>query len=434
MKYIEEIIRQAKPLKNVESLSPLIDSLKDKKIVMIGEASHGTKEFYEWRESITQELIMNHGFDFIAVEGDWPPSQKINEYVRGELNENSFDVLSHFNRWPTWMWGNTEMLWFIDWLKDWNMDQERKVGFHGLDVYSLFESIDQTIAVMKKLNPELAEQFTKKYSCLEYYRENEKEYAKSLFHTPEGCKKEVLDVLKSTIEEKLKMGDKEKDLWLDVEQNARIVKNAENYYRAMVFGHEDSWNIRDQHMMETLNVLLRKYGRNAKAIIWEHNTHIGDYRATDMVIHGQVNIGGLAREFYGNDKVGLVGFGTYKGEVTASHSWDGPTISFDVPEAPITSVEHICHEAIPEIGHHDFFMIFDPKDYENILRREIKGHRAIGVVYNPQNERRGNYVSTSLAARYDAFIFINETTALVPLQTQFDKHKFPETYPYGTHV
>lgn len=428
--YLQEIVNGARPLVDKQGIGPLVTALKNKKIVMIGEASHGTKEFYEWRQHITQELIMNHGFNFIAVEGDWPPCQKVNRFITGK--EGDQEVLASFNRWPTWMWSNHEVLWFVDWLKEWNKNSADKVGFHGLDVYSLYESMDQVILMLKKIDPKLAEEAGKKYACLESYRHNEIDYAKSLFKAPEGCKKEILDVLEATLQARLK-SRKDNEDWFDINQNANIVKNAEDYYRAMVFGDKDSWNVRDTHMMSTLEMLLEHYGEGSKCIVWEHNTHIGDYRATDMVIHGQVNIGGLAREIFGSENVGLVGFGTYSGTVTASYQWDGPTLSFDVPEARPGSVEHACHSVIAQVTSPDFYLIFDPLNHHTALN-QVKGHRAIGVVYDPEIEHRGNYVQTSLANRYDAFIFLDHTNALAPLYIPFDKHKFPETYPHGNRI
>ena len=224
--------------------------------------------------------------------------------MRGASGGNSFNVLSTFNRWPTWMWANTEFQEFVDWLKDWNENRETKVGFHGLDVYSFYESMDQVIHTLRKIDPDLAKVAEKKYGCLESYRHDEKSYAKSLFKAPEGCKQQILDVLNSTLLAKI-TSSSNNEAWFDVRQNARIVNNAESYYRAMVFGDDDSWNVRDTHMMSTLEMLLDHYSVGSKAIVWEHNTHIGDYRATDMVINKQINIGGLAREIFGSDNVGL---------------------------------------------------------------------------------------------------------------------------------
>lgn len=427
LKYLQEIITQGQPLKDKGSLRPLVESLKDRKIVMLGESSHGTREFYEWRCAITQDLLENHGFDFVAVEGDWPPCQEISKFVCGENGRDAHQVLMQFNRWPTWMWANTEVLSFVEWLKDFNGGKKQAAGFHGLDVYSLYESMDRVIGLLRKLNPELAKIAEKKYSCFEAYRHDEKAYARSLIRTPSGCKKEILDVLNATLNARIK--ESEKGPWFDVRQNARVVNNAESYYRAMIFG-EDSWNVRDKHMMETLESLLQKYGHDAKGIIWAHNTHVGDYKATDMVMNGQVNLGGLAREIYGTENVGLVGFGTFSGTVTASYAWDGPEMTFDFPEAFPGSVEETFHSVIANVGAQDYFVIFDPLNHRSAFT-QVKGHRAIGVVYDPELEHLGNYVPTSLSNRYDAFIYIDQTHAISSLHVPFDPQKYPETYPYG---
>ncbi len=431
LKYLQEIITLGQPLKDKTSIQPLVEALKNKKIVMLGESSHGTQEFYEWRQAITQDLIMNHGFDFVAVEGDWPPCQEINQFVAGKKGDDAHEVLSRFNRWPTWMWANTEVLSFVEWLKSWNEGKDRPVGVHGLDVYSLYESMDRVVNLLRKLEPDLARLAEKKYSCLESYRHDEKAYARSLLKTPAGCKKEILEVLNATLSATIK--DADSAPWFDVRQNARIVNNAESYYRAMIFGEDDSWNVRDNHMIETLEALLPMYGHDSKAVIWAHNTHIGDYRATDMVMNGQINIGGLAREIYGAENVGLVGFGTNSGTVTASYAWDGPVTTFTIPEALPGSLEETFHSVIGNVGMKDFFLIFDPSNHRSALS-QVKGHRAIGVVYDPELEHLGNYVPTSLANRYDAFLYIDKTQAITSLNVPFDNHKYPETYPYGNKM
>jgi len=431
--YEQEIINKAVPLKHEKSIQPLIDSIKNKKIVMIGEASHGTQEYYKWRQLISQELIEHHGFNFISVEGDWPACQRINQFIKGQgPNEDSHKILSTFDRWPTWMWANLELLWFTDWLKDWNRESNSKVSFYGLDLYSFYESMDQVILTLQKIDPDLAKLVEQKYACLEPFRHDEKLYAKSLFKAPEGCKGQVLDVLKEVLEKNMRTNN-QTESWFDMKQNTKIVASAEKYYRAMIFGEEDSWNVRDEHMMSTLEMLLEHHGTHSKAIVWAHNTHVGDYRATDMVTSGHLNIGGLAREIYGPENVGLIGFGSYDGSVTASYKWNGPILKYDIPEARTGSVEHACHHAVGEIGNPNFYLVFDPLDHGSPLN-QVMGHRAIGVVYDPEIEHRGNYVPTSLANRYDAFIYIDHSNSLAPIETNFDKKKFPETYPFGNRM
>ena len=266
--YLEEIRKGARPLKEKSDLGPLIDILKNKKIVMLGESTHGTKEFYEWRKIISQELIEKHGFSFIAVEGDWPPCQKINRFIRhdhaGENGKSARDVLSGFSRWPTWLWANVEMIDFVDWLKDWNSHEAKQVGFHGLDLYSFYESVDEVLSQLNKIDPELANDAAKYYVCLGPYKHDEKAYARSLFKAHEGCKKEIAAVLAETLHRTIE-SETDKDFWFDAKQNALVVLNAESYYRAMLFGDDDSWNVRDGHMMETLKMLTAFKLRSLKA-------------------------------------------------------------------------------------------------------------------------------------------------------------------------
>lgn len=424
---IDEIVDKSIPLTELKELAPLIDKLKDKKVVMLGEASHGTREFYEWRRHISNELIQHHGFSFIAVEGDWPSCEGINRYIQGDSSYDIIKVMNGFSRWPTWMWGNTEVMELMDDLRDWNASAEMPVGFHGLDVYSLYESLDEVLKRLQDLDPRLEERVKQFYACFEPYRHDERSYVQSLFHNPAGCEQQVTHALKEILAARLSDGDS----ILDVEQNARIIRNAQKYYHAMVFQDEDSWNVRDQHMMETLNTLLNHYGPDAKGIVWAHNTHIGDYRATDMVVQGQINIGGLARQQFGPENTALIGFSTYRGEVIASHAWDGPIEIRAVPESPAATLEGALHAAYPRVGHETFYLDCNKVAPGSPLL-EYVGHRAIGVVYHPDFEHRGNYVPTIPANRYDGMIFCNQTRALSPLDVKFRREKFPETYPFGS--
>lgn len=428
------ITDHALPLRQAKDLYPLIERLSQAKIVMLGEASHGTQEFYEWRRLISQELIARHGFHFIAAEADWPPSAQLNRFLHGkDENGNAQSSLHHFQRWPTWMWANTEMVRMTQWLRDYNRNQssENQSGFFGLDVYSLFESIDEVLRHLRNVDPVLARKAQTQYDCFGAFQRNEKAYVRHLKSMPEGCQEEVMQVMKDLLLKRLGVIQASEDEQLfDAEQNARIVKNAEYYYRAMIYGNEDSWNVRDRHMIETLEVILRRYGPEAKAIVWAHNTHIGDYRATTMVKEGLVNIGGLAREKWGDDRVALVGFGTYEGEVIASHSWEGPTEVMTVPQAQRNSYEAEFHEACERLGENNILFWMKNEAYAEKFTQML-GHRAIGVVYNPAYERFGNYVPTSLAKRYDGFIFIDQSTPLVPLKQTASRKEIPETWPRG---
>jgi erythromycin esterase len=430
--YSRAMFEHSHPLRSTDDLSHLIKVLSDKRVVMLGESSHGTSEFYDWRKRISLELIGNHGFSFVAVEGDWPPCEKINQYIKKDHDLSVWQALKAFDRWPTWMWANLEFSDFLLELKRINMNRPIKVGFHGLDLYSLMDSIDEVINSLDKIDLKLANEARRKYSCFSPFRRNEKEYARSLFLMPEGCKDEAISILGLLLNYKLSDPTQEAHLF-NALQNARIVRAAEIYYRAMVSINNNSWNIRDQHMMDTLDILLQKYGKDAKAIIWEHNSHIGDYRGTDMVLQGQVNLGGLAREKLGEKNVALVGFGSFTGTVMASHAWDGPFQTLPVPEARHQSIEALMHELTVSIGSPDFFLLLDVSNPSSPLI-EFKGHRAIGVVYHPNFDRRGNYVPTSLSRRYDAFIFLDETHALTPITVGFDPRKLPDSFPYGSRI
>ena len=420
------IQQKAHPLRNKMDLEPLARKLSARRIVMLGEASHGTREFYEWRTALSQLLMEKYGFSFIAVEGDWPPCWEVNRFLRNDSDRTPPErVLEHFNRWPTWMWANQEIVQLTTWMK------AKKLGFYGLDVYSLFESIEAALEELERLNPFLARRVRTNYACFDPFRRDERAYARSLVEYPEGCQRQVVESLQTLL--KMRLNDSRPQLapeLFDIQQNARVVANAENYYRTMMMGNEDSWNVRDRHMMETLNRLL-DYHSQAKGIVWAHNTHIGDYRATDMVTAGQVNLGGLAREEWGHSQVALVGFGTYCGEVIASHAWDGPIQSKHVPPARKDSIEAAFHEAANSINEDSFFLTLDDNDSRSGPLASIHRHRAIGVVYEPEYERFGNYVPTSLANRYDAFIYIDRTQALRPLDVQFLREEIPETWPQG---
>lgn len=429
-KTLEKYVR---PLESNKDIAPIVDKLSQAKIVMLGESSHGTQEFYKWRRLISQELIEKHGFNFIAVEGDWPPCAEVHRFIHSQIpTTTARDALKRFQRWPTWMWANTEVARLADRMKKHNETvlPSESVGFYGLDVYSLFESMDEVITQLQKIDPSLAQRARSYYKCFDSFHRNEKSYAKSLGYLPEGCKFQVLQALEELLKIRLDGVKRERDQLFDAQQNARIVKNAEHYYRAMISGNEDSWNVRDRHMMETLNLLLKRYGADSKAIVWAHNTHIGDYRATDMAQEGQINIGGLARQQWGEDRVALLGFGTYQGEVTASHAWDGPTETMTIPPGQSQSYEALFHKVSRSLNLNSFFIWLKGELKESELS-QILGHRAIGVVYHPQYEKFGNYVPTSLSKRYDGFVFVDQTEALSPFIQKFIREEMPETWPRG---
>ena len=411
-------------------LQPLFDLIGDAQIVLLGEASHGTHEYYTWRSYITKRLIKEKGFQFIGVEGDWPDCYQVNRYIKNypSAGKTSLEVLQKFNRWPTWMWANWEIVALAEWLFDHNQElqSDKKVGFYGLDVYSLWESMESIMRYLKIVDPNALKMAEDAFKCFEPYQHDEgRSYAKASQFTPDLCTEEVVELLRK-IQDRLPQYNTDHENVFNLEQNALVTVNAEKYYRAMIRGGAHSWNVRDSHMAETLERLLQFHGAGTKAIIWEHNTHIGDARATDMTKEGMFNLGELVRLKHHEKGVVLVGFGSYKGEVIAGKSWGAPMKKIEVPSARKGSWEYLLHKAGPE---NKLLLMNDFMDYpfmENHL-----DHRAIGVVYNPVYEQYGNYVPSLLPLRYDAFIYLDHTHALHPLHIEPDGHQIPETYPFG---
>lgn len=415
-------------LNTSNDLQPLLDDIGDVPVVMLGEASHGTHEYYTWRTAISKKLIQEKGFRFIGVEGDWPDCYKINRFVKGykDAGDNIYDILKSFDRWPTWMWANWEIAALAEWLKKYNtsLPADKKIGFYGLDVYSLWDSMYEMVHYLEKEDAKAANMVKQAIQCFEPYRENEQQYARASL-TEHSCRDKVLALLKE-IRLKAQFLDGDREAGFNTEQNALIAVNAEKYYHSMMSFDNESWNVRDIHMMETLDRLMNFHDPNAKGIVWEHNTHIGDARATDMRRAGMVNIGQLAREQYGINKVYLIGFGSYRGSVIAGVAWGAAMEKMQVPTAREGSIENNLHKTLGKNG----YLLF-AEEQENKMYEKAFPHRAIGVVYDPGGERFGNYVTSIMSQRYDAFIFINETKALHPLHIKPDGHKTPETYPFG---
>lgn len=427
------LARAARPLATDRDLDPLIERIGDARFVLLGEATHGTSEFYTWRARLSQRLIAEHGFSFVAVEGDWPDCYRVNRYVKGLSGERDAQAVLHaFDRWPTWMWANAEVVAFAEWLRAHNMrrPQERKAGFYGLDVYSLWDSIRAVTEYLDRTDPSLAAEAKRAYACFDPYYEDPQDYARATALVPTSCANEVVSVLRALRAHPVetKGGDGDREAYFDAEQNALTAKNAELYYRTMVRGGAASWNVRDHHMVETLERLVAHHGPEAKAIVWEHNTHIGDARFTDMAAHGMVNVGQIVRERHGEEGVVLVGFGTQRGTVMAAHEWGEPMQRMRVPEARSGCFEDACHHA----GRGDFLLVFDGGDDGGIPGLGAPwDHRAIGVVYNPRQERWGNYVPTMVAGRYDAFLYIEESRAVDALHLPVRVTGEEETFPSG---
>ena len=404
---VQSIKNHAVRFDTYDDLDAIVEAAAEKQYVMLGEASHGTSEFYTIRAEISKRLIADHGFSFIAVEGDWPSCFTVNQYIKGYRDTDAHTALKDFDRWPSWMWANEEILELVSWLKNYNQSAEKPVGFYGLDVYSLWESMEEIIRQLEKISPDDVESAKQAFSCFEPFDRRGENYAISSAYYGENCTEEVIKVL-IDLQKKRKSYPKEQEGDLNLEVNSLVMLDAERYYRAMATGGAEDWNIRDTHMVSALEKVGHAHGEGAKAIIWEHNTHIGDARATDMADEGMINVGQILREKYGQD-VYAIGFGTHHGTVIASDQWGGSVHVMDVPEAQAGSWEDALHQA----GGFDKYILFNQaneRDFDRVL-----GHRAIGVVYDPELEHLGNYVPSYVARRYDAFIFINETKALSPI-------------------
>ncbi len=412
---VKAIKRDAIPILERNDFDVLTNEMDHVQYVLLGESSHGTSEFYKIRAEISKKLIADKGFTFVAVEGEWPACFKVNRYIKGYDQEhtNAREVLYSFNRWPTWMWSNKEMIDFIEWLKEYNREKpnDQKVGFYGIDVYSLWESIDEIIAYLDKKNAPELETAKKAFSCFEPHNRQPEKYGVAGSFYEEDCYNEVVKLLTDIRLNKHKYADSEESS-LNLEINALITANAESYYRTMITNDNESWNIRDRHMAEVINKITDFYKNNSKGVIWEHNTHVGDARATEMEEEGIVNVGQLLREQKGHDHLFIVGFGTHRGTVVAADEWGVNFEKMIIPPAQEGSWEDLMHKA----GHDDKILLFN--DHNRLLYSGKIGHRAIGVVYNPKYEHYGNYVQSVMSKRYDAFIYVNNTSALTPLEAE----------------
>lgn len=423
---INDIEEHSISFNGISDLNAWIKSIAHHKIIMLGESTHGTKEYYSLRAEISKKLIDEYDYRFIAIEGDWPDCYHLTKHIYSTEEKSSREVvMKYFRRWPTWMWANDEIPKLVDWMK-----QSARCGFYGLDVYSLFESMDEIKKHLIHIDPKIAGRILEGYRCFESYQCNEIDYAKSLLKMPTGCQEEVISNLRELLRVRLEDTSLSKEQLFDVKQNARVIHNAEKYYRTMMTGGAESWNIRDHHMMETLENLLHLHGPNAKCIVWAHNTHIGDYHATDMLESGYINLGGLARERFGMEQVYLTGFSSYQGEVTAGKAWGAPFKKMTLPKARAGSIEDYFHKSAINLKAVQLLTDFRNVHKDSALHR-VFGHRAVGVVYDPNHESHGNYVPTSLAKRYDAMIFVDRTSAINPLSDIAAAGEFPETYPLG---
>jgi len=426
----EQIERAAIHIPSIESvnLSGLMKRIGDARLVLLGEASHGTAEFYEMRARITQELVRQKGFRFVAVEADWPDASQIDHFVRDTRFEPTEETT--FSRFPTWMWANAQVLEFVKWLRHYNEQfptPDEKVGFYGLDLYSLYSSISSVINYLEEVDAEAAAIARRRYGCLTPWETDPATYgAVALSGKYRSCEREVVAMLHSLMQKRLDYAEKDGRRFLDAVSNARLVKNAEEYYRIMYLGSRDSWNLRDTHMYETLRNLLEFHGPEARAVVWEHNSHIGDSEATDMGTRGEINIGHLCRKRYGKDAY-LVGFGTHTGTVAAASDWGAPMEIKEVRPSLPDSNERLCHDA----GLNAFQLPL--RDRSQRVTRELarpRLERAIGVIYRPETELQSHYFNASLPNQFDEYIWFDETHAVDALGPEAGIG-MPETFPFG---
>jgi protein-L-isoaspartate(D-aspartate) O-methyltransferase len=427
---VAAIARAAEVFDTVEDadLDGLLARIGDARIVLIGEATHGTSEFYRMRARISQELILRRGFSFIAMEGDWPDVARFDHYVRHF--EYPLSEWAAFARFPTWMWRNTEVKTFVDWLRHHNAERgaSKRVAMYGLDLYSLFTSIKVILGYLDEMDPDGAKLARLRYGCLSQWEDDPETYGHAAmrphFQTCEDAVARMLDYL---LQKRLDYTLRDGERFMDAVQNARLVADAERYYRALYRGSRVTWNLRDNHMFETLKNLLEFHGPEAKAIVWAHNSHVGNAAATEMAARGEYNIGHLCREEFG-DACYAIGFGTNTGKVAAASDWEAPMEVKTVLPAQPRSYEFLCHATgLPR------FMLplrarFSPEVWSALLPPRLE--RAIGVLYRPETEMASHYFQAVLPDQFDEYIWFDETNAVTPIETKLQEGT-PDTFPFG---
>jgi protein-L-isoaspartate(D-aspartate) O-methyltransferase len=427
---LPQLIRAAaQPLPDIDDqeFAAQFDRYGERRVVLLGEASHGTSEFYRARAAITRRLIECHGFGFVAVEADWPDALSIDRYVRHLPPRPG--ARPPFRRFPTWMWRNTDVERFVEWLRHHNdgVEPQRRAGFFGLDIYSLSDSIAAVVAYLEKVDPAAAKVARERYGCLTPWQHDPAVYGRAvLSERYRACEADMVAALKDLLAKRLEYAHHDGEQFFDAAQNARLVAAAERYYRAMYYGSAESWNLRDRHMFDTLQQLLDHRGDGAKAVVWAHNSHIGDARSTDMGrVRGELNLGELCRRRFADDAA-LIGFGTHSGTVAAAADWDGAMEVMEVRPSRADSVERQFHDAgVPRSVLH--------LDTPGELRRRLRTprlERFIGVVYRPGSELASHYAEVELPGQFDAYVWFDRTTAVAPLPTA-QRADVPETWPFG---
>ena len=429
-KLVESIADAVEPFGSVETadLGPMLERVGDARVVLLGEATHGTSEFYRMRERISRELIVKKGFRFIAIEGDWPDAARVDHYVR-HLEYPPAEWTA-FARFPTWMWRNNEVRDFVSWLREHNAAIKRnaRVAFHGLDLYSLYVSIRSVLNYLDQVDPDAAKVARERYGCLTPWQGDPATYGHAaLTGSYRTCEPHVVRALTELLEKRVAYVEHDGERFFDAVQNARLVTNAERYYRIMYYGSRASWNLRDEHMFMTLRNLLAFYGTASKAIVWAHNSHVGDSAATEMALRGEHNIGRLCRQEFGGSAY-LVGFGTNSGTVAAASDWDGPMEIKKVQPALPKSYEHLCHATGRSCFMLDLRNRADLTGEQGLGKPQLE--RAIGVIYRPETERASHYFQAILPRQFDEYIWFDNTRAVTPFDT-VELAGLPDTYPFG---
>jgi erythromycin esterase len=412
---LEALRPMALPLADAAGLSPLLALAAPRKLVLLGESTHGTSEFYSWRAKISQRLISEKGFRFVAVEGDWASIYRLNRYVKGlpGAEPEARAIMARFDRWPQWMWANTEFLHFVEWLRTWNLerDPELRAGLYGIDVYGEDTVLEKLLLKLRRVDADLAAEAETLYAPFRAFAGNPRAYATHLYFGGASYGGQA-ETAYSLLRERLaQLGSVDPQVQLNILHSARVIKNVEQHYRANVDPNLHSWNARADHFFLTAKKLLEHYGETAQGIVWAHNTHIGDARATRMSADGSRNIGQSAREALGAANVFAVGFGTDRGTVLAGREWGGAREVMQIPSGGPGSLEHVLRDlGISPV----MLLLHDVAEVPAFS--DVIGHRAIGVIYHPEREFPGNYVPTRFGRRYDAFLFFAETRALGVLQ------------------
>lgn len=440
----DALLPHAQALATPADEDSLLDFVAQGRFVLLGEATHGTHEFYDLRARLTRRLIVEHGFNAVVAEADWPDAWRVNRYVQGRSDDgDAAQALEGFRRFPTWMWRNHVVREFVDWLHLHNATHphRQQAGFYGMDLYSLFGSIQAVLAHLDRTDPQAARRARARYACFDHFAQDSQAYGYAAsFGLQPHCEDEVIDQLREMNRLIAAHGHGSGpacDEAFFAQQNARLVRNAEEYYRTMFHRRVSSWNLRDSHMVETLQAIERHLsnegGPSPRVVVWAHNSHLGDARATQMGAVGEWNVGQLARERWGAE-TRLVGFSTYHGTVTAAHAWDEPARRRRVRDGLPGSCEALFHDTAHLLGQPQFWLPLRGHEALDELLDSRRLQRAIGVIYLPSSERASHYFHTRLPRQFDVMIHIDDTRALEPLEPDegwLQAEEVPETYPSG---